>query len=87
MLCAQHAVAGDACCLRIFFPHLAELVVDKATDHGDYVLVTAHTESGPAACRACGTSSSAGPEAMSKVCGVGMAMLPGYSWAAHSTTG
>ncbi|WP_201762187.1 MULTISPECIES: ISL3 family transposase [unclassified Nonomuraea] len=42
----------------MFFPHLAELLVEEVTDHGDYVLVTAHTEGGPAACRACGTVSS-----------------------------
>jgi hypothetical protein len=30
---------------------------------------------------------SAGEEAMLKVCGVGMAKLPGHSWAAHSTIG
>jgi hypothetical protein len=29
----------------------------------------------------------AGGEAILKDCGVGMAMLPGYSWAAHSSTG
>jgi hypothetical protein len=23
----QHVVAGDACCLKMFFPHLAELAV------------------------------------------------------------
>ncbi|WP_206061042.1 transposase family protein [Nonomuraea basaltis] len=51
-------MAGDACCLRMFFPHLAELLVEEVTDHGDYVLVTAHTEGGPAPCRACGTFSS-----------------------------
>lgn len=58
MPCAQHVVAGDACCLRMFFPHLAELLVEEVTDHGDYVLVTAYTEGGPASCRACGTISS-----------------------------
>jgi hypothetical protein len=29
----------------------------------------------------------AGGEATVKVCGVGVAMLPGYSWTAHSSTG
>ncbi|GAA3626587.1 hypothetical protein GCM10022419_135070 [Nonomuraea rosea] len=56
--CAQNAVAGDACCLRMFFPHLVELLVEEVLDHGDYVLVTAHIGGGPAACRACGTASS-----------------------------
>ncbi len=28
-----------------------------------------------------------GGEATLKVCGVGVAMLPGYSWTAHSSTG
>lgn len=57
MPCAQHAVAGDACCLKVFFPHLAEVVVDEVADHGEYVLVTAHTLNGPIACRGCGTPS------------------------------
>jgi hypothetical protein len=39
----QHVVAGGACCLNTFFPHLAELAVDEVTDHGDYVLVAART--------------------------------------------
>ncbi|MEV4362696.1 ISL3 family transposase [Nonomuraea sp. NPDC049625] len=51
-------MAGDACYLRMFFPHLAELLVEEVTDHGDYVLVTAHTSGEPAPCRACGTISS-----------------------------
>ncbi|WSA52672.1 transposase [Nonomuraea fuscirosea] len=37
---------------------MAELLVEEVTDHADYVLVTAHTGGGPAACRACGTISS-----------------------------
>ena len=39
MPCVRHVVAGDAYCLTMFFPHLAELAVDEVTDHGDYVLV------------------------------------------------
>jgi hypothetical protein len=35
--CVQHVVAGDACCLAMFFPHLADLAVDEVTDQGDYV--------------------------------------------------
>ena len=58
MPCVQHVLAGDACCLKMFFPHLAELVVEEVTDHGNYVRVAAHTLSAPAACRGCGTSSS-----------------------------
>ncbi|WP_285773884.1 ISL3 family transposase [Microtetraspora sp. NBRC 13810] len=42
----------------MFFPHLAELVVDKVTDHGNHVLVTAHIGDGPTPCRTCGTPSS-----------------------------
>jgi transposase len=42
----------------MFFPHLAELAVDEVTDHGDYVLVTAHTPATAAACQECGMSSS-----------------------------
>jgi hypothetical protein len=41
--CVRHVVAGDACCLTMFFPHLADLAVDEVTDEGDYVLVAAHT--------------------------------------------
>ena len=58
MPCVQHVVAGDACCLTMFFPHLAELAVDEVTDHGDYVLVAARTTGTAAACRGCGMSSS-----------------------------
>ena len=58
MPCVQHVVAGDACCLKMFFPHLAELAVDEVTDHGDYVLVAARTPGTAAACRGCGMSSS-----------------------------
>ncbi len=58
MPCVQHVVAGDACCLTMFFPHLADLAVDEVTDHGDYVLVAARTTGTAAACRGCGASSS-----------------------------
>ena len=58
MPCVQHVVAGDACSLKMFFPHLAELAVDEVTDHGDYVLVAARTPGTAAACRGCGMSSS-----------------------------
>ncbi|MGP3917089.1 hypothetical protein [Nonomuraea sp. 10N515B] len=34
----------------MFFPYLAQLAVEEVTDHGDYVLVTAYTGGGPAAC-------------------------------------
>jgi hypothetical protein len=44
-------VAGDACCLTMFFPHLADLAAGEVTDPGDYVLVAAHTGGGAAACR------------------------------------
>jgi transposase len=54
----QHVAAGDACCLKMFFSHLAELAVDEVTDHGDYVLVAARTPGTAAACRGCGMSSS-----------------------------
>ena len=37
--CVQHVVAGDACCLKMFFPHLAELAVEEVADHGDYARV------------------------------------------------
>ena len=58
MPCVQHVVAGDACYLTMFFPHLADLAVDEVTDQGDYVLVAAHTRGAAAACRGCGISSS-----------------------------
>lgn len=32
--CLQHVVAGDACCLTMFFPHLADLAVDEVTVRG-----------------------------------------------------
>jgi transposase len=51
-------VAGDACYLCVFFPHLAELVVDEVTGQEGWVLVAAHTQSVPAACRGCGMFSS-----------------------------
>jgi hypothetical protein len=54
----QHVVAGDACCLTMFFPHLADLAAGEVTDQGDYVLVAAHTGDGAAACRGCAASSS-----------------------------
>jgi hypothetical protein len=56
--CVQHVVAGDACCLTMFFPHLADLGAGEVTDQGDYVLVAAHTGGGAAACRGCAASSS-----------------------------
>ena len=58
MPCVRHVVAGDAYCLTMFFPHLAELAVDEVTDHGDYVLVAPHTPGAAATCRGCGASSS-----------------------------
>jgi zinc-finger of transposase IS204/IS1001/IS1096/IS1165/Transposase len=56
--CVQHVVAGGACCLTMFFPHLADLAVDEVTGQGEYVLVAAHTRGAAAACRGCGASSS-----------------------------
>jgi hypothetical protein len=56
--CVQHAGAGDACYLYMFFPHLAELVVDEVTGQEGWVLVAARTQSAPAACRGCGMFSS-----------------------------
>ncbi|MEV6985710.1 ISL3 family transposase [Sphaerisporangium sp. NPDC051017] len=41
----------------MLFPHLAALVVDEVTDHGQYVLVTARTPNAPAVCWACGSPS------------------------------
>jgi hypothetical protein len=42
----------------VFFPHLADLVVNAVADRGDHVLVTAHSRGGPVACWGCATRSS-----------------------------
>jgi hypothetical protein len=42
-------VAGDACCLTMFFPHLGDLAVDEVTDQGDYVLVAPGSAGQPSA--------------------------------------
>ena len=53
-----HSLAGEeACCLNLFFPHLAELHVDKVEDLGNAVVVTARPRAGEAACCRCGMSS------------------------------
>jgi transposase len=54
----QHPPAGkEACCLDLFFPHLADLHVDKIEDLGNAVLVTARSRAAEAACHQCGMSS------------------------------
>ena len=54
----QHCLAGEeACCLRLFFPHLGDLHVDKVEDLGNAVLITARSRAADAACHRCGLSS------------------------------
>ena len=54
----QHCLAGEgACCLDLFFPHLADLQVDKVEDLGNAVLITARSLAAEAACHRCGLSS------------------------------
>jgi transposase len=54
----QHSPAGEeACCLRLFFPHLGDLHVDKVEDLEDAVLITARSRAVDAACHRCGLSS------------------------------
>jgi transposase len=54
----QHCLAGEeACCLDVFFPHLADLQVDKVEDLGNAVLITARSRAADAACHRCGLSS------------------------------
>ena len=54
----QHCLAGgEACCLRLFFPHLAGLQVGKVEDLGNAVLITARSRAAEAACHRCGLSS------------------------------
>jgi transposase len=54
----QHPLAGEeACCLHLFFPHLADLHVDKIEDLGGAVLITARSRTADAACHRCGLSS------------------------------
>jgi transposase len=54
----QHSAAGEeACCLHLFFPHLAGLQVDKIENLENTVLITARSRAADAACRRCGLSS------------------------------
>lgn len=54
----QHPLAGDeACCLRLFFPHLDDLHVDKVGDDGSAVLITARSGAAKAPCHRCGVLS------------------------------
>jgi transposase len=51
----QHSRAGEeACCLSLFFPHLAGLHVGRVEDLGDAVLITARSRAVDAACHRCG---------------------------------
>jgi transposase len=53
-----HSLAGEeACCLNLFFPHLADLHVDKVEDLGESVCVTARSRAAEAACPRCGVLS------------------------------
>ena len=46
----QHCLAGgEACCLDVFFPYLADLQVDKVEDVGNAVLITARSQATSAA--------------------------------------
>ncbi len=43
----QHSLAGEeACCLGMFFPHLADLQAGKIEDLGNAVLITARSVRG-----------------------------------------
>ena len=54
----QHSLASEeACCLNLFFPHLADLQVDKIENLEDAVLITARSRAAEAACHRCGLSS------------------------------
>jgi transposase len=54
----QHFPAGEeACCLRLFFPHLGDLHVGKVEDLEDAMLITARSRAVEAACHRCGLSS------------------------------
>ena len=54
----QHLAAGEeACCLRLFFPHLDGLHVGRVEDAGNAVLITARSRAAEAACHRCGLSS------------------------------
>jgi transposase len=54
----QHFLAGEeACCLNLFFPHLADLQVDRIESLEDAVLITARSRASSAACYRCGWSS------------------------------
>ena len=54
----QHSAAGEeACCLHLFFPHLAGLQVDKIENLENAVLITARSRAADATCRRCGLSS------------------------------
>jgi len=55
----QHSPAGEeACCLHLFFPHLAGLQVDRIENLENAVLITARSRAADATCRRCGLSSS-----------------------------
>ena len=50
----QHLWAGEeACCLRLFFPHLADLHVGRVEELGSGVLITARSRVAEAACHRC----------------------------------
>ena len=54
----QHPLAGEeACCLHLFFPHLADLQVDKVEESAGGVLIMARSRATEAACHRCGESS------------------------------
>jgi transposase len=53
----QHSLAGEeACCLHLFFPHLADLRIDKIEDSGSGVLIAARSRGVEGACHRCGGS-------------------------------
>jgi transposase len=54
----QHSLAGEeACCLNLFFPHLADLQVDRIENLENAVLITARSRASGATCHRCGWSS------------------------------
>ena len=54
----QHLSAGEeACCLRLFFPHLADLHVGRVEELGSGVLIAARSRVAEAACHRCGVPS------------------------------
>jgi transposase len=54
----QHPLAGEeACCLNLFFPHLADLHIDRVEDLRSGVLITARSRAAEAICHLCGARS------------------------------